>query len=62
LAHVIANIPDSALTRRRYPHNLDQIAWQSVSSQEPTTLDYLIRDYIGHLSSHLEQLLAAAKE
>jgi hypothetical protein len=61
LAHIIANIPESALTRRRYPHNLDQIAWQTVSVEEPTTLEYLIRDYIGHLQNHLEQLLAVAK-
>lgn len=61
LAHVIANIPEAALTRPRYPHNLDQIAWQTVSKEEPTTLEYLIRDYIGHLQDHLKQLLAAAK-
>jgi hypothetical protein len=60
LGHVIANISQSDLTRPRHPHNLDEIAWRTVSPEEPTTLEYLIRDYIGHLQNHLDQLLAAA--
>lgn len=62
LANVVAYIPETALSRRRHPHTLDKIAWQTVSADEPTTLEYLIRDYIGHLQEHLGQLFAAAKE
>jgi hypothetical protein len=49
------------LTRARTAHTLDKIAWQTVSATEPTTLEYLIRDYIGHLQAHLEQLLSVAQ-
>jgi hypothetical protein len=61
LAHVISNIPEDTLTQVRTAHTLDKIAWQSVSAAEPTTLEYLIRDYIGHLQAHLEQLFAVAQ-
>ncbi len=61
LAHVVANITEETLMRRRYPHTLDKIAWQTVSAEEPTTLAYLIRDYMGHLQEHLGQLFAAAQ-
>ena len=61
LAHVISNIPEGMLTRARTAHTLDKIAWQTVSATEPTTLEYLIRDYIGHLQAHLEQLFSVAQ-
>ncbi len=57
LAHVIAYIPAAVLQRPRWPHNLDRIAWQTVSAGESTTLEYLIRDYIGHLNDHVKQIL-----
>ena len=61
LAHVISRIPESTLTQVRAAHTLDKIAWQPVSAAESTTLEYLIRDYIGHLQAHLEQLFSAAQ-
>ena len=61
LAHVISNIPADILTQVRIAHTLDKIAWQPVSATESTTLAYLIRDYVGHLQAHLEQLLAVAQ-
>jgi hypothetical protein len=60
LAHVVRHIPESVLTQVRTAHTLDKIAWQPVNAGEPTTLAYLVRDYIGHLRDHLEQLFAAA--
>lgn len=60
LAHVIARIPEVVLTRERHPHTLDKIAWQTVRAEEPTTLAYLIQDYVGHLQEHLAQLREAA--
>ena len=62
LAHVIAQIPETTLTHKRHPHTLDKIAWQTVHADEPTTLEYLIRDYLGHLQEHLGQLMEAAQE
>ena len=59
LAHVIAYIPDEVMKLPRWPHTLDRIAWRTVSSDEPTTLAYLIQDYIGHLNDHLQQILTA---
>jgi hypothetical protein len=61
LAHLIGKIPEMTLKRLRSPHTLDKIAWQTVSADESTTLEYLVHDYIGHLQDHLEQLFAAAK-
>lgn len=56
LAHLISVTPDEVLTKSRSTHNLDEIAWQTVPSSQPTTLEYLIRDYAGHLRHHLDQI------
>jgi hypothetical protein len=45
----------AALTRPRARHNLDDLAWQTVSRSEPTTLEYFMRDYVAHLKHHLRQ-------
>lgn len=57
LARVMAAAPDAVRTRARTRHNLDQIAWQTVSVAEPTTLEYFMRDYVAHLRHHLRQIL-----
>lgn len=56
LAHVMAAIPEPELTRARRKHSLDEIAWQTVDKNAPATLDYLVRDYVAHLKSHLSQI------
>jgi hypothetical protein len=60
--HQIANIMEAAdeeaLTRQRPRHNLHELAWQTVPVSEPATLDYFMRDYVGHLKHHLAQALA----
>jgi hypothetical protein len=56
---VVAGIPPEALSRPRARHSLDRIAWRAVPADQPATLDYLIRDYLGHLNDHLRQLYAA---
>jgi hypothetical protein len=57
--HHIADVMEAAdphaLARPRARHNLDQLAWQSVSATEPTTLEYFMRDYVAHLKHHLRQ-------
>jgi hypothetical protein len=62
LAHIVGNIPEITLKRARFPHTLDKIAWQTVSADEPTTLEYLVRDYIGHLQDHLKQIFSVAEQ
>ena len=57
LAHVISVMPEETLTRIRTEHNLDQIAWTAVDKTSPTTLEYFIRDYAGHMRHHLSQIL-----
>jgi hypothetical protein len=61
LAHVIAHIPDDVLARPRHLHTLDKIAWQLVPADQPATLEYLVRDYLGHLQDHLQQIFTAAQ-
>jgi hypothetical protein len=56
LARTIAAIPAEARERKRHPHNLDRIAFHPVSTDEPVTLDYFMRDYVDHLEHHLRQI------
>lgn len=56
LAHLVSHIPEDKLTRPRQAHSLHKIAWQPVGESEPATLEYLIRDYVGHLKHHLRQI------
>ena len=56
LAHVMSNIPVDLRTKPRARHNLDRIAWQTVSTSEPVTLEYFMQDYVGHLQHHLKQI------
>ncbi len=57
LVHLISVMPTETLTKPRTNHNLDQIAWQTISQNQPTTLDYFVRDYVGHMHNHLRQIL-----
>lgn len=56
LIHVVGYIPEDILYRKHIKHNLHKIAWKTVPEGEPATLDYFIRDYVGHLRNHLEQI------
>lgn len=56
LLHVAAVIPQHILTQQRDKHSLDRIAFKTVERSTPTTLEYLIRDYLDHLKHHLEQI------
>lgn len=58
LAHVIDRIPAEVLQQPRWPHTLDRIAWKAVSADQSATLEYLIRDYVGHLNDHVNQILS----
>ena len=56
IAHVMEAAPDETKSRPRTRHNLDQIAWSQVSTNQPVTLDYFMRDYVDHLRHHLRQI------
>ena len=58
LAHVMQRAPESARTASRASHNLDEIGWIKIGAGEPATLEYLMRDYIGHLRNHLRQIFS----
>jgi hypothetical protein len=59
--HHIATVMETAdrhqVTRPRARHNLDQLAWRTVSAMQSTTLEYFMRDYVDHLKHHLGQAL-----
>jgi DinB superfamily len=57
LVHVVSRIPENTLTQPRNKHTLDKIAFHPVDADTPTTLEYLIRDYLDHLKHHLDQIL-----
>jgi hypothetical protein len=59
LARVMAATPDDERYRSRLRHNLDVLAWRPVPRDQPTTLDYFMNDYVGHLQHHLQQILGA---
>jgi hypothetical protein len=56
IAHLISRIPVDTLKKLRHPHSLDQIAWKYVEKDQPTTIEYIFTDYIGHMKSHLDQI------
>ena len=60
LARVMVAVPPEVRRKEHRKHNLHQVAWQVVPEDKPATLDYLMSDYVGHLKSHLRQILGAA--
>jgi len=57
IAGVMETADPHAVTRPRARHNLDQLAWRSVSAMQSTTLEYFMCDYVDHLKHHLGQAL-----
>ena len=56
IARVMESVPKDERERPRARHNLDEIAWTTLPRDEPATLDYFMRDYVGHLKHHLAQI------
>jgi DinB superfamily len=56
IARIMENTPDFVRNSARTNHNLAKLAWQSVPANQPTTLDYFMNDYVGHLKHHLRQI------
>ena len=57
LSHLISVSEEANRQQPRARHNLDRIGFQTVSSDQPTTLEYFMRDYVDHLRHHLRQIL-----
>jgi hypothetical protein len=57
IARVMEAAPAGERERLRTEHNLDRIAWKTVPRNTPTTLDYLMEDYVAHLKHHLNQVV-----
>jgi hypothetical protein len=56
LAWVIDAVPDAVRHKAHAVHSLDRVAWTTVPATEPATLEYFMRDYVGHLVHHLRQI------
>ena len=62
LLHVMASTPKEKLSRLCTHHSLQTIAFETVPETEPTTLEYLMKDYVVHLKHHLGQVLGGSTE
>ena len=56
IASVIESITPECLSLPRSKHNLDEVGWRTVPRDQPATLEYFIRDYVGHMKHHLAQI------
>ena len=61
IAELIENIPEEKLNKKTTAHNFDEICWKPVDDNEMSNLIYLIKDYIGHMKHHLDQIINKAK-
>jgi hypothetical protein len=59
VARVVEAVPASVRQQPRARHNLHEIAWQPVAQSQPATLEYFMRDYVGHLKHHIAQILGS---
>lgn len=57
LARVMAATPAQVREQLHARHNLHEIAFRPVPKDEPTSLEYLMNDYVDHLEHHLAQIL-----
>lgn len=57
ILHLMGLIPEETRLKLRHKHNLHQIASDSLSQNEPVTLDWFMRDYVDHMKKHLGQIL-----
>ena len=60
ILHLMSLVPEETRWRPRHKHNLHQIASESLSENEPVTLEWFMRDYVDHLEKHLGQIFDAA--
>jgi hypothetical protein len=56
LARVMRGTPEAVRLRLHHRHNLDKLAFRPVPADQPASLDYFMRDYVGHLQLHMRQI------
>lgn len=56
---VLKAIPTDRLTQQYAQHNYHRIGFNRIPAEEPSTIEYLALDYIGHLEHHLAQIIPA---
>jgi DinB family protein len=57
ILHIMKVTPQETRMKLRHKHNLHVIASDTISENEPVTLDFFMRDYVEHLKKHLKQIL-----
>ncbi|KAA3610021.1 MAG: DinB family protein [Calditrichaeota bacterium] len=58
IIETLEEIPQQAWKKEFTDHTLDKIAWQSLPGSKAATMEYLVKDYFGHLVHHLKQVYA----
>ena len=58
LARVMRATPEHVRVRLHTRHNLSELAWQALPPGQPASLDYFMRDYVGHLCHHVCEIEA----
>jgi len=58
LAQLIGNLPEQLLRRPTTNHNFHEIGFRPIEKGAPSSLDFLIEDYIAHLQHHLNQIIS----
>ena len=61
MADLIAGLDENLLTKMTTDHNFDKIGMRPIEKGSPSSLGYLIDDYIFHLQHHLNQILDIPK-
>lgn len=54
---IIKAIPSDRLSQIYEQHNYHRIGFKTIPESDPSTIQYLILDYIGHLEHHLSQII-----
>lgn len=62
VAFIIERCSLEAFDRPRAAHNLHEIGWERVPKDQPSSLGYLMVDYLNHLRHHLRQIEPALVE
>ncbi len=57
LSFLVRGLPEAVLTRQTTQHNFHQICMNTIPEGAPTSLSYLVWDYLFHMEHHLSQIL-----
>ena len=60
LHHLMAHADQRKMSTPCTLHTLQEIAFQTVPSSAPVTLEYLMQDYVVHLKHHLAQIFSGS--